>query len=763
MTLKRYDCRHDSRKIQKATHFRSRNFTCNESFYSRFNGREPEYQTSALSPLASAERWEARFDTAMEENGAAAAGGGGTGNRVELANLLLPAYDETDLENNHTPSVVLLEARFETCSDLLESTQAPQIQAVIDLDKLSELVGVTRDQFLTDLHQQVSDQLQLNSDHGASASAHEDDDLFLRVDQDDVTSIAAPPSDTATEQTSLLRTSSSGAGSPLHAVSDRVALVADAFIDTLTDVLPDAATTTLDDDSHHDAYFDTMETMENHRALHLQTHAFLLELPQTTTSTAVAGQPPAEESHHFILALPADAQPWDDNVSEASDTSFLQGVSFLPSDVQDVHIEATTVSMPMDYAYNDNIVQYPFSGGIKQPQLPSFPSGIRLDLVVKRQVPLIGYVILITGLWALSSVGVALNWQGHAVSPLLKTYWRLVATALVLLPMAWHSTRASGMPLQQLTSATQWMLLIVCAACYAFMTAAFVVALDLTTVVNAFVLSDLAPLFLILGRWIMGLPVLYTEGLGAAIGFLGGTVCALDQSSSSSMDLNMTGEIVSTSSRQTHPHALTGDLLAFLASAATVIYLLIAKKLRPHVDLFMFMFLLMSIASLFMLAYMILAGEDIRLSDDPNFGLWGWIRLTPDRLPLELYLAVVCNVLGTTGYVAVMKYFEPVVVSTVMLMEPVLGALMGVAAGLDPLPGLQTWIGDGVVTVGIVLVVWSGAKTTETIDATEALLQVGDEDVSGGVGVPLLRSPVVAKSVAHRRKLQVLDRKDSLH
>jgi drug/metabolite transporter (DMT)-like permease len=723
-------------------------------------------------------RWTARFDTAMEENGAAAGGGGGgTGNRVELANLLLPAYDETDLEHHHiTPSVVLLEARFETCSDLLESTQAPQIQAVVDLDKLSELVGVTRDQFLTDLHQQVSDQLQLNSDHGVSASAHEDDDLFLRVDQEDVISNVAPPSDTtATEQTSLLiRTSSStsagAAGSPLHAVSDRVALVADAFIDTLTDVLPEAATTTLDDDSQHDAYFDTMETtMENHRALHLQTHAFLLELPKSlshatsTATTAAADGHPTEESHHFVLALPADtAQPWDDNVSEAeSEASFLHGVSFLPSDVQDVHIEATTVSMPMDYAYNDNIIQYPFSGGTAQ--LPSFPNAIRLDLIVKRQVPLIGYVILITGLWALSSVGVALNWQGHAVSPLLKTYWRLVATALVLLPMAWHSTRASGMPLQQLTSASQWMLLIVCAACYAFMTAAFVLALDLTTVVNAFVLSDLAPLFLILGRWVIGLPVLYTEGLGAAIGFLGGTVCALDQSSSSSMDLKMTGEIVSTSSPQTHPHALTGDLLAFLASAATVIYLLIAKKLRPHIDLFMFMFLLMSIASLFLLAYMILAGEDIRLSDDPNFGLWGWIRLTPDRLPLELYLAIVCNVLGTTGYVAVMKYFEPVVVSTVMLMEPVLGALMGVAAGLDPLPGLQTWIGDGVVTVGIVLVVWSGAKTTETIDATEALLQVGDEDVSGGVGVPLLRSPVVAKGVAHRRKLQVLDRKDSLH
>ena len=87
--------------------------------------------------------------------------------------------------------------------------------------------------------------------------------------------------------------------------------------------------------------------------------------------------------------------------------------------------------------------------------------------------------------------------------------------------------------------------------------------------------------------------------------------------------------------------------------------------------------------------------------------------------------AIVCNLLGTTSYIAVMKYFEPVVVSTVMLMEPVLAALMGAAAAFDTLPGLQTWIGDGIVTIGIVLVIWSGARTTETIDATEALLQVG--------------------------------------
>jgi hypothetical protein len=70
---------------------------------------------------------------------------------------------------------------------------------------------------------------------------------------------------------------------------------------------------------------------------------------------------------------------------------------------------------------------------------------------------------------------------------------------------------------------------------------------------------------------------------------------------------------------------------------------------------------------------------------------------------------------------------------------------------LDPLPGIQTWIGDGVVTIGIFLVIWSGARTTETIDATEALLQIGDNSDNSIGGVPLLKNPVVTKS-PHRSK-----------
>jgi len=116
-----------------------------------------------------------------------------------------------------------------------------------------------------------------------------------------------------------------------------------------------------------------------------------------------------------------------------------------------------------------------------------------------------------------------------------------------------------------------------------------------------------------------------------------------------------------------------------------------------------------------------MSGEHVTFSFDANHGVFGWLNLTTDRLALELYMVLSCNFLGTMGYVAVLKYFDSVVVSTVMLMEPVCAALFGFWADLDPLPGPQTWLGDVIVTVGSALVIYSGSKKTEHIDATKAM------------------------------------------
>jgi drug/metabolite transporter (DMT)-like permease len=738
---------------------------------------------------------QARMETCQELIAAAAAAVAATattapypiGSQYHSSPPLLPLDSSSIL----SPSNYLLNGTSQLQPQQLQQQPPPaqilspitQIQGVVDLDALSAIVGVSRSDIETDWRPQQQQQQQQQQPQHTSTSVDagsaehassnalppsflspnedtphlpppgnddENDIVEVPPNQEGTPLLMPSPVSSASYQADIIpytlspvyTNNNSSSNNMDHIILDTVLLNADAFVETLADVL-DVSSTQQNVFPHRYRHRDSENEIDDDNDIESMTqddfdgdlttnyddvsgvtpggaffvprpenlganlrsnrqHAFLLEIP----SLPLPHHPNHHNYHsmssnvsdvpsHFILAIPKQDGTglWQDDVSEASNDnndndSFLLGLSHLPTDVCDVQIEATQ--------YTDT-------------------ETIRLDVVVKRQVPVIGYVILIGGLLALSSVGTALNLQQN-VSPIMKSFWRYTTTWIVLLPIAirslqQHHNQSSGyIPL----SGVQWLYFVICAMCYAFMTTAFVSALEYTTLANAFVLSNLAPLFIIVGRTVLGYSVLYMEGIGAMIGFFGGTICTLDRSPT----INGNGIV------RDHPMALFGDSLAIMASAAVAIYLILAKKLRPHIDLFVFTFLLMLTSSIFVLAYMILTKEPMSFSNHIDHGLWGWANWQWNRLPLELYLAIVCNIMGTMGYIAVMKYFEPIVVSTVMLSEPVLGALMAALVGSDPLPGWQTWIGNVVVAVGIFLVIWSGARSTETIDATKALMQV---------------------------------------
>ena len=274
------------------------------------------------------------------------------------------------------------------------------------------------------------------------------------------------------------------------------------------------------------------------------------------------------------------------------------------------------------------------------------------------------------------------------------------------------------------------------------MNTSFAVALEYTSLVNAFILSNLASLIIILSKLVVGVRIAALEGLGTLVGLSGAIICAMAPSESSSIgdENNTLGSGV-----------MIGNLLAFVSSITVAMYLVSAKNLRPKIDLFLFMFLIFSLASVFLLAYIIFSGQPCEFSGDEEVGVFGWISFRKDRLWLELYIAVICNGVGTTGYVAIMKYFDPVVVSMVMLMEPVIALFQGIAVGVATFPGLTIWLGNTVVVSGSVMVIWSGSNKTETVDATEALHQTDTELVKSLncslkiQGSRLVKSPLIRR------------------
>ncbi|KAG9402445.1 hypothetical protein AC1031_007058 [Aphanomyces cochlioides] len=313
------------------------------------------------------------------------------------------------------------------------------------------------------------------------------------------------------------------------------------------------------------------------------------------------------------------------------------------------------------------------------------------SIAVVSGVPIFGLFLLLCSFCTISSLGVAFDLMTH-VSPVLKLFWKVTGTCLVTscvcLPKIPGILRGT-VPVPDRSS------LLACALGYCLWNSTFLWALDHTSVDHAYILNNSHSLVLVVGKILWRRPIAVQECVGTVIGIIGGVITALDHSISRT---SATGP------------SLKGDFVAFLGAIGAAIYLTNAKAVRsqPGMNFMVFMWLHMCSVAVILLLILLLLGETITLSADPMIGLFGWLDST--RLPLELYLVGVCDFVGGMGYIRVLKYFEPIVVSIVMLMEPVLASLLGIAVGVSNMPGIMTLVGSFVVIIGTAMVIKSSTK-----------------------------------------------------
>ena len=340
-------------------------------------------------------------------------------------------------------------------------------------------------------------------------------------------------------------------------------------------------------------------------------------------------------------------------------------------------------------------------------------------LVVKRSVPIIGYVLLVGASLCLSSTGAVLDKQ-KGVTPLLKGYWRMSATWICLLPFALKSLFGSGGGIPKL-SRKEWSLFLLCGIGYASTSGFFVLALSLTSVMTTFIFANCHCLLFVVLKLITGNPIGWKEGLGATIGFVGGVVVAIGGKSDSGKDHRFLEE---EEPAESAPFYL-GPLVALFSACGTVLYLSVAKRLRPRCDIWFYTFMQYFVSSWWLLGAMWVSGEHFAFSADPHIGLWGWTQPRLDRLLTEMWLVFVCNVGGVMGYLAAMKYFEPLVISCCQNVNPILSSIYAVLLGVEAPPTPLSLFGDAVVFGGTYLVISAEAKKTEITDVKEVARERG--------------------------------------
>lgn len=703
---------------------------------------------------------------------------------VEIATLSMPSSVAESGVQAGDGTKFILDAPNHVIEQLLESSnrqqqEQPCIEGVVDLGVVSRLIeGIDENEFVGMLHRHhehehahhqdriTTSRAELVAGEGAPTATVQGTDDEEANGSDSQSSVSKVEGG---ERQPLLRPLSTIAGSD---AKSQFSFSADPFVQTLTEVHHrHQATNTPGKNDENEAVDVTVvdtfgstvasEISFGKKSSHhvnsgatISREAFLLSVPTGGNYSGLEGTRTGTEDT-FVLALPeVEGQLREAANDQPVGTSSGIVGSFLRNSATSISETVDIIAMEMDHAF-DPLPTDVQNVDLRVSVVPVLMGGegedeVRIDVVVDRQVPLVGYVILVSGLVALSSVGAALDLQ-KGVTAEMKILWRLSSTSLFFLWLC-----AKKLNKAEFGKFTWWNMLVdipIAASNYAILNTTFAMALEMTSLVNAFILSNMASLLMIGAKLCLGHPVLFFEGLGALIGFAGALICAA--AGGGADDVHEDHRVLQNDTSDIEDEidvgqrAMIGNVLAFTASIAVAIYLTVAKSLRPKVDLVLFMFLIFTYATVFLFFWMAYSGQEYEFSFDPAIGVFGWVHRQADRLPLEIYIVVVCNGIGTMGYVAIMKYFDPVVVSMVMLMEPIIAAFIGSALGVDKLPGLITWAGDAVVMVGSIMVIWSGTRKTETIDATEAIQQDDNPETATGPGLTeshLMKSPRLMKS-----------------
>eukprot|EP00949_MAST-11_sp_MAST-11-sp1_P003133 g3133.t1 len=159
-----------------------------------------------------------------------------------------------------------------------------------------------------------------------------------------------------------------------------------------------------------------------------------------------------------------------------------------------------------------------------------------------------------------------------------------------------------------------------------------------------------------------------------------------------------------------------GDLSAFAGAATMCAYLVVGKSVRKWCPIWLYMFPVVLMAAITCTLASLIFEEGSRLTGLSTTSAFGFFA--PQFILFAFYLGGVSGVMGHTLVNALLRYISPLLISAALLMEPLVGSLLGAAAGVQGLPGVYTFLGGPVVLVGLLLILY-GERAALDIDNTE--------------------------------------------
>tara|TARA_Y100001978_G_scaffold165419_1_gene152803 strand:+ start:5202 stop:6191 length:990 start_codon:yes stop_codon:yes gene_type:complete len=315
------------------------------------------------------------------------------------------------------------------------------------------------------------------------------------------------------------------------------------------------------------------------------------------------------------------------------------------------------------------------------------------------------WVLLIAAVFGVSSAG-ALFQQVDGVPPLLKASWRLQLTTIVLAPLALMQWRTHGHSLKSRFWQKDTILWLLAGGIFlALHFGAWVASLDETSLTHSLLFVTAHPLIIVFGMALIARfslsylrsPNRY-EVIGACVGFLGAAIALVD------LGDQQGGRTVT----------VWGDFLAFLGAVFVVGYIVSGRVLRKWMPIFLYAFPVTLIGAVILLPASYLFEDEFT-----TYGAIGWIH--GKYFWWFLALALIAGLLGHTGLNTCLRYIPPLVVSTSVTMEPIIGSMIGFVLFDTGLPGFWTWVGGPILIAGILIVIIGSSQENTNNQTVEVL------------------------------------------
>jgi drug/metabolite transporter (DMT)-like permease len=255
-------------------------------------------------------------------------------------------------------------------------------------------------------------------------------------------------------------------------------------------------------------------------------------------------------------------------------------------------------------------------------------------------------------------------------------------TALVLLPgFLYQYLRTSDFEINR----NDARLILVSSLFLASHFGSWVWSLDNTSLVHSLLFVNTHPLVVVAIMPFLGEVVRRGHITGVVLGFGGATL--------SLADLGDGGQV-----------SLVGDLAAFAGAVTVVGYILVGRHLRSErgMPIFIYAFPVTMAAGIWLsFATVFFEGSSFS-SIEPSDSLTGWSD--PIWIAWVAFLSLGPGLCGHTGVNTVLRWIPPIVVSIALLMEPVLGAIIGWLWTDEVVLGLPTVAGGLMMMTGAIMV-----------------------------------------------------------